>query len=131
MHGAQVGAFLGEHAPEKREVVVLHEHDLALAGARRHHVCDRPVVGPIRLPGRPPVPVETRPERQIEEVMVAVPQGRVGDDVVGLTIGVVVDDHGHEVEALLVHQALGDGGAVRRAHRHRDPRRAAPREQPV
>ena len=80
----QVGALLGQHAAEQGEVVVLHQHGVALAGARGDDVGHGPVVGPVPLPGLPPVPVEARPVRQVEEVVMAVPQGRVGDDVVGL-----------------------------------------------
>ncbi len=131
VHRAQVRARLGQHPPEQREVVVLHEDGVALAGPRRHDVGHRTVVGPVALPRLPPVAVEARPVRQVEEVMMAVPQRRVGDDVVGLPVGLVVDDHGQQIEPVLVHEALGDRLAVRRPHRHRGPRRAAPREDPV
>ena len=60
-----------------------------------------------------------------------VPQRRVGHDVVRLAIRVVVDHHRHQVEPVLVHQAPSHRLAVRRPHRHRDPRRAAARQQPV
>ena len=93
VHRAQVGPRLGQHPPEEREVVVLHEHGVALAGPRHHDVGHGPVVGPVALPGRPPVAVEPGPVRQVEEVVVAVPQRRVGHDVVGLAVGLVVDDH--------------------------------------
>ncbi len=131
VHRAQVRARLGQHPPEEREVVVLHEDGVALAGPGRHDVGHGTVVGPVALPRLPPVAVEARPVRQVEEVMMAVPQRRVGDDVVGLPVGLVVDDHGQQVEPVLVHEALGDRLAVRRPHRHRGPRRAAPREEPV
>ncbi len=86
------GRGLGQHPPEQREVVVLHEHGVALARPLRDHVGHGPVVGPVAVPGRPPVAVEAGPVRQVEEVVVAVPERRVGDDVVGLAVGLVVDD---------------------------------------
>ena len=75
--------------------------------------------------------VEAGPVRQVEEVVMAVPERGVGDDVVGLPVGLVVDDHREQVEAVLVHEPSGDRLAVRRPHRHRGPRRAAPRQDPV
>ena len=95
VHGAQVGARLGQHAPEEREVVVLHEHGVTPARPGHHHVGHGPVVGPVALPGHAPVPVEAGPVRQVEEVVVAVPERRVGHDVVGLAVGLVVDHHRH------------------------------------
>jgi hypothetical protein len=59
----------------------------------------------------------------------AVPQGRVGHDVVGRPVGVVVDDDGEQGEAVVHHAALGDGGAVGRPHRHRDPGRPGAGQQ--
>ena len=131
VHRAQVRARLGQHPPEQREVVVLHEDGVALAGPGRHDVGHGPVVGPVALPRLAPVAVEARPVRQVEEVVMAVPQRRVGHDVVGLPVGLVVDDHGQQIEPVLVHEALGDRLAVRRPHRHRGPRRAGPRQDPV
>ena len=131
VHRAQVGPLLGQHPPEQREVVVLHEHGVALARPCHDHVGHGPVVGPVALPGGPPVAVEAGPVRQVEEVVMDVPQRRVGDDVVGLPVGVVVDHDRDEVEPVLGHEPPGDGLAVGRPHRHRGPRRAAAREEPV
>ena len=128
VHEAQVQPLLGQHPPQEREVVVLHEHGVALPGPRRHDVGHRPVVGPVALPGHPPVAVEAGPVRQVEQMVVAVPERGVGDDVVGLPVGLVVDDDRNQIEAVLVHEPSGDRLAVRRPHRHRGPRRAAPRE---
>ena len=88
----------------------------ALAARGGHHVRHGGVVGPVPLPCRPPVAVEAGPVGQVEEVVVAVPQGRVGHDVVGLAVGVVVDVDGHELEAVLDHEPPGHGVAVRRPH---------------
>ena len=129
VHGAQVGATLGQHPAQQREVVVLHEHGVALAGALDDDVGHGAVVGPVAVPGRPPVAVEAGAQGQVEEVVVHVPERGVGHDVVGLAVGVVVDDHGDQVQAVLVHEALGHRLAVRRPHRHRGPRRAAARQQ--
>ena len=58
----------------------------------------------------------------------AVPQRRVGDDVVGLPVGVVVDARpGRGRARPRCMRPLGDRLAVRRPHRHRGPRRAAAR----
>ena len=130
VHGAQIGPSFGQHPAQQRKVVVLHEHGVALAGAAGDDVGDGAVVGPVPLPGHPPVAVEAGPLRQVEEVVVHVPQRGVGHDVVGLAVGLVVDEDGHQVQAVVVHEALGDGLAVRRPHRHRGPRRAAARQQP-
>ncbi len=100
VHGAQVGPALGQHPAEQREVVVLHQHRGALVRPVRHRVGHGLVVGPVALPRRPPVAVEPGPARQVEEMVVAVPQRRVGDDVVGLTVGVVVDHDGDQVESV-------------------------------
>ena len=131
VHGAQVRARLGQHSAQEREVIVLDEHGIALARPLHDDVGHGLVVGPVALPGRPPVAVETGPVRQVEEMVVAVPERRVGHHVVGLTVGLVVDHHREQVEPVLVHEALGDRLAVCHPHRHRGPRRAAPRQEPV
>ena len=131
VHRAQVRPRLGQHPPQQREVVVLHEDGVALARPGRHDVGHGPVVGPVALPRLPPMAVEARPVRQVEEVVVAVPERGVRYHVVGLAVGLVVDDDGEQIEPVLVHEALGDRLAVRRPHRHRGPRRAAPRQDPV
>ena len=131
VHGAQVGPALGEHPTEQREVIVLHRHDVAFVGPRHDGVGHGAVVGPVALPRDPPVAVEARPVRQIEEMVVDVPQRRVGHDVVGLAVRVVVDLDGDEVEPVEVHEPPGHGLAVRRPHRHRGPRGAGPRQQAV
>ena len=91
--------------PEEREVVVLHQHGGALGRPLDDHVGHGAVVGPVAVPGRPPVAVEPGPMRQVEEMVVHVPQRRVGDDVIGLAVGLVVHHHRDEVEAVLVHEA--------------------------
>ena len=131
VHRAQVGPPVGQHPPEQREVVVLDEHGVALGRPRHDDVGHGLVVGPVALPGRPPVAVEAGAMRQVEQVVVDVPERRVGDDVVGLPVDVVVDHDRHEVEPVLGHAPLGDRLAVRRPHRHRGPRRPAAGEEPV
>ena len=129
VHGAQIGPRLGEHLPEKREVIVLHQDDRVRRRVRTYRVGHGPVVAAVAVPGLPPVPVESGPAGQIEQVMMAVPQRRIGHDVIRRPVGVVIDDHREQREVLVCHAALGNGGAVGRAHRHRDPGRSRAGQQ--
>ena len=61
VHQPQVRARIGQHAPEEGEVVVLHEDGVAVARPCHDGVGHGPVVGPVALPGLPPVPVEAGP----------------------------------------------------------------------
>jgi len=123
VHGAQIGPCLGQHPPEEREVIVLHQHGRVRRRVRAHGVGHGLVVAAIGVPRLPPVPVESGPAGQIEEMVMAIPERRVGHDVVGGPVRLVVDDDREQREVLLGHPALGDGGAICRAHRHRGPGR--------
>ena len=93
VHGAQVGpAPRPASARAARSGSPARSTASPRAGPGHHDVGHGPVVGPVALPGRPPVAVEAGPVRQVEEMVVAVPERGVGDDVVGLPVGVVVDD---------------------------------------
>ena len=123
------GRAVGQHPPEEGEVVVLHEDGRSGRGLLDHGVRHDLVVAAVALPGQAPVPVEAGPAGQIEEMVVEVPQGGVGHDVVGRPVGVVVDDDGEQPEAVVFHAALRHRGAVGRPHRHRDPRRPGAGQQ--
>src|SRR6202035_1068455 len=88
---AEIGAGLPQHLTQQGEVVVLHQDRRRVGGFGTDHVGHGPVVGPVATPGRVPVAVEAGPVGQVEQVVVQVPQGGVGDDVVGHAVGARVD----------------------------------------
>ena len=125
------GRALGQHPAEQREVVVLHQHGAAPVGPGRPRRRPRPGCSAGSRPRPAASAGRSGAAGQVEEVVVAVPEGRVGHDVVGHPVGVVVDGHRDQVEPVLVHAPLGHRLAVGRAHRHRDPGRAGAGQDPV
>ena len=118
---AQVGPPLGQHPAQQREVVVLHQDRGRVGGFGADHVGHGPVVGAVAGPGRMPVPVEAGPAGKVEEVVVDVPEGGVGHDVVGHAVGLGVDGDRAQGERRIEHAAGRHRGLVGRAHGHGDP----------
>ena len=123
------GRAVGQHLAEEGEVVVLHQDGRAGRGPLDHGVGHHLVVPAVALPRQPPVPVEPGPAGQVEEMVVQVPQGGVGHDVVGRPVGLVIDDDGEQREAVVDHATLLDRGAVGGPHGHRDPGRPGAGQQ--
>ena len=138
VHRAQIAPHLREHAAEEGEVVVLHQDHRAVGGFVVDDVGHRLVVGAVPVPGRMPVAVQARSTGEIEEVVVGVPEGRVGNDVVGHPVGVAVHRDRAELEGVVDHAPLGHRFHIGRPHRHRHPHglaagqeRAQRRDQPT
>ena len=102
----QVGPFPGQLGADQGQVVILDQHPAALGGDRRHPFGEQPVVVPVGLPRLRPPPIGPRSPGGIEEVVVAEPQGGVGDDVVGHPIDVRVQVEELDAESVLHHEAL-------------------------
>ena len=87
--GAQVGPQLGqERGRHQGQVVVLDEDPAPLGCHLGHPLGHQPVEGAVGVPGLHPPPVGPGPAGRVEQVVVAEPQGGVGDHVVGEVVDV-------------------------------------------
>jgi hypothetical protein len=129
VNGAKVGTGLGQHSAGQCEVVVLDKHGGAGARLFRDRLCEEQVELAVGVPGLHPVAIEAGSAGQIEEVVVAEPQGGVGDDVVSHPVDVGIGFQRDDVQAVFGHEALGRGKPVGLAHRGGHPSRPSTGQQ--
>ena len=82
MHDPQIRPAVPEITGHEREVVVLHEHDVAVRRGLDDAIGERTVDGDVGVPRLPETLVETWTARQVEQSVVEEPQRRVRHDVV-------------------------------------------------
>ena len=128
------GRSVAQHAGDERELVVLHEHDVAVGRDRRGSLRERLVHLDVGRPRLAPAVVEARTARQVEQPVVEEPQRRVRHHVVVEPAQPRFDvdefeQHAVEEDAVAVDRARGRRGAVvgaRRAARPTSSVRAVP-----
>ena len=108
----QVGPLAGQFRPHQGQVIVLDQDPSALGGHGRHPLGEQPVVQPVGLPRLGEPPVGPGSPGRVEEVVVAEPQGGVGDHVVGHPIDVRLRVDELDAEPFLHHEPLVGGLSV-------------------
>ncbi len=120
---AQVGARRAHHPRHECEVVVVHEHLLALGRGLGDDGGERRVHRHVAVPRVVEVTIEPGSPGEVEEPVVEEPQHRVRDHVVVHAVQRRVQVEQAQVEPGDRRRARGDRGAVAAVDGGRDPRR--------
>ncbi len=119
----EVRPFPGQLRADQGQVVVLDQHPAPLGGHCRHPLGEQAVVEPVGLPRLGPPPAGPGSPGGVEEVVMAEPQGGVGDHVVGHPIDVGLQVEELDAEPVLHHQSLVGGLSIGVAQGTGHPRR--------
>ena len=115
VRGAQIGPEPGQGRAHQGEVVVLHQDPPSFGGHLGHGAGEQFVELAVCLPRLHPPVVATRSAGRVEQVVVAEPEGRIRDHVVGHAEHLGIRVHELDPEAVVVHHPGGGGRPVRLA----------------
>src|ERR1039458_6353394 len=111
---AEIGPHREKFGPQQGEVVVVDQDSPPVGRHLGDPIGEETVVVTVGMPGFGPVPVGAGPAGGVEQMVVAEPEGGVGDHVVGHLVERRVGLEELEMQPGLVGHSLGNGHPVGR-----------------